>query len=69
MIGIKCLGRLIPVGAVLARDKNTSVCLIDQGALIAGKHRSHKSDLNIGATTWDRLQPGRGQYIHPIFFV
>ncbi len=30
------------VGAVLARDSGTSVCLMDCGASIAGEHRSHK---------------------------
>ncbi|WP_154232280.1 hypothetical protein [Pseudomonas syringae] len=50
---------------MLAISDNT-VWLADRVAYIAGKPRSHRTDLNIGVTTWDRLQPGRGQYIHPI---
>jgi hypothetical protein len=32
-----------------------AVCLPDLSDSIAGKHRLHRSDLNIGATTWDWL--------------
>ncbi|WP_206335689.1 hypothetical protein [Pseudomonas viridiflava] len=31
----------VPVGAVLARDKNTAVYLSNRVEFIAGKHRSH----------------------------
>jgi hypothetical protein len=54
--------------SLLAKNDN-AVCLTDSAALIAGKPRSHRSDLNIGATTWDRLQPGKDQYIHTLFIV
>ena len=40
-------------------------------AVLVSSYKSgdHRLDPGLGAVPWDRLQPGRGLYIHPIFIV